>query len=193
MSEHETEPPESDDNEIVVDTSKPHVCPECGAEYKLAMHLGLHRRREHGVQGSAKQSSPKRKRTSSGGGRDSTQTRRRKAISETLLELVTFSDDLRGQSVIDTSSLADVIRRDADRIADAIAAWAEKAPPVGALIDIIAHGLVVKTFRGFQGLARLAVNRSRLRKQQQAEQDGWENVGLTEEQAEYERGFGVPQ
>lgn len=112
-----------------------HVCPECGEEYKLAMHLGLHRKREHGVSGSSPKKATRKRSTS--GRHESAKSRRKQSISSTLRELADLSDDARGRAT-DTlpQYLSDVIRRDADKIATVVATAAEKLNPLAWFVDL---------------------------------------------------------
>jgi hypothetical protein len=127
-------------------------CPECGKRFKRAMHRGLHRRKAHGILGSAKKDrapsrgGARRSRSSSpasdlGGsqpGSTGGESRRRKAIKDTLFELADLADSVMGRRglAIDTT-LPEIVRRDADRQAAAIAGLASRFEPLGVLIDVV--------------------------------------------------------
>lgn len=133
--------------EALPEATTAHVCPECGEEFKLAMHLGGHRKREHGVAGTA----PKKKRRTTER-ESSPKARRKQAIASTLRELAELSDDARGRTTHTLPEhLSDVIRRDADKIATTIATVAEKVNPVAWFVD---------TTMGPTGLLTLAVGLS---------------------------------
>lgn len=120
--------------ELLPEATKKHVCPECGEEFALAMRLGLHRRREHGVAGTT----PKRKSSGTTKAREasSPKTRRKQAVASTLKELADLADDARGRSTEMPEHLADVIRRDADKIATTVSTVAEKVNPVAWFVDV---------------------------------------------------------
>lgn len=163
-----------------------HVCDVegCGRSFKLAAHLANHKRSAHGIGVS--------KPVDGAGGGEGRQARRRKDIRETIVEFVAFADEMRGRSDGDAATFADTIRRDADKIADALAAWCERLSPLGSLVDAFAHGLVVKTFRGFQGLARLAIVKARQRRREAAEEQPYVGDVVELQQVEEpERDFGV--
>ncbi len=135
------------------DPEGPHECPECGKRFKMAMHRGLHRRLKHGVAGqSRKDRTPsrggaRRSRSSSsstsdpGGGPSSSssggESRRRKAIKDTLFELADLADSALGYRGPALERLPEIVRRDADRQAAAIAGLASRVEPLGALIDVV--------------------------------------------------------
>lgn len=144
-------------------------CPECGKTFASKLALGAHRAQAHGVRGSS-QRSKRRQRNAAGDGErrpvgrprktaaadaePARQARRRKAVRETLTEIVSFTDEARGRGD-DTGGgdLADVIRRDADKIANSIAWLAERFNPMGRLIDLaFGHGGIVTVGRGFLGV-----------------------------------------
>jgi hypothetical protein len=134
-----------------------HVCPECGEEFSSPMRLGLHRYQKHGIRGRDAQRKAagggSRRSTSASRPGESRQAKRRRAVRETLLELTDFTDELRGRGRTEPVDLADVIRRDADKIADALAHAAERFNPLAFAIDKLAgHGGVITFARGFLGL-----------------------------------------
>ena len=144
-----------------------YVCPECGEGFRLAMRLGLHRKREHGVEGQSKSSRQEREQRRRGGLKsgkpraegsprrpsESSQQRRARAIRETLLEFVEFTDEARGRSEVPPRDLADVIRRDASKLANSLAWAAERFNPLAWAIDQLAgHGGVITFVRGFMGV-----------------------------------------
>ncbi len=167
-------------------------CPECGKRFKRAMHRGLHRRKAHGILGSSakrerapsrggarrsRQSSPASDLGGSTPGSTGGESRRRKAIKDTLFELADLADSLmgrRGPMIDDT--LPGIVRRDADRQAAAIAGLASRFEPLGTLIDVVfgsggplsfllAFGPTVRKLR------QLATQRAA-----EAEQAAWEQV-----------------
>lgn len=157
MSATETEQDEKSEGQ--------HVCPECGETFGSPMHLGLHRFRSHGVrntkgeQGTG-ESRPRRGRPP-GSRTASAHDRRRKQVRETLQEIVGFRDELRGTSTAEPSDLADVIRRDADKIAEMVACWCDILNPLGKVVDRFMHGVVIATVRGLAGIATQMVKRMR--------------------------------
>ncbi len=161
-----TPPAELDD-----DTPKTFACPECGEEYGTAMHLGLHRKHKHGVAGQSKTQQKERRRRTTGGGRDrqpsgrggeTRHARRRRAVRETITEFVDFADELRGRPTSQPLALVDVIRRDAERIADSVAWAAERFNPVAIVVDRLAgHGSPVTFARGFIGVGTWLVRKWR--------------------------------
>lgn len=138
------------------------VCPECEAAgnhvtFASPLNLGAHRRMAHGVAGKGRGKSGGSKRrtsTSTNPPKGSRVERRRKAVAETLRELVEFRDAARGDAFAgEPEHLADVIRRDADRIAQAVAWIAERVNPLGHGIDLLlGHGGPVTVLRGFLGV-----------------------------------------
>lgn len=137
------------------------TCPDCGeGPFASKLLLGAHRFHKHGIK-SQKAAQPKgRKRTarteSAGDAPESgRQARRRKAVKETLIEMVSFTDEARGRSDEPAEDLADVIRRDADKLANSVAWIAEKFTPLGRGIDLLlGHGGPVTVIRGFLGVGR---------------------------------------
>lgn len=116
-----------------------HECPECGRSFSTAMGLGLHRSREHGVKGI-------NRRRKESGGRDRAPRRTREThsrsdrsrlVSESITELVDLFQR-RGDNVA-AMSVADVLRRDADKIGDALASLAERQlfSALGPVIDTL--------------------------------------------------------
>jgi hypothetical protein len=135
-----------------LDVSGDHVCPECGQTFKLAMHLGAHRARKHGVAAAT----PKRKRSGAKSeSASSPRARRKTAIASTLRELADLADDARGRGTELPEDLAAVIRRDADKIATTLAAVADKLNPVGWFVDAtMGPGGVLTLAVGLSGVGR---------------------------------------
>lgn len=118
-------------------------CPDCGLTFDNKIKLGIHRAKEHGIEGINK-----RKRGRSSGDRDAaperphrpspqTKTKRARLVSETLVELADLLER-RGDNV-DALTVAGVIRRDADKIGNALAGLAERRmfAPFGPIIDAL--------------------------------------------------------
>lgn len=168
------------------------VCPDCDYVAPSRLTLGGHRFQKHGVRGKTAD----RKRKSSGrprgrppgggrasgdtgGGESSRQTRRRRAVKETLVELVSFTDEARGRGEGAPQDLADVIRRDADKIANSVAWIAERFNPLGRMIDLaFGHGGLLTVARGFMGVGTWTLAHWR----QMLEQRQVEMVELSAEQ-----------
>jgi hypothetical protein len=142
-------------------------CPDCDeGPFPSKLSLGAHRFHKHGIRGSSqtakkergrKGRSQTRPRTQAAAGSDDResgrQARRRKAVKETLVELVSFTDEARGRGEGPPDDLADVIRRDADKIANSVAWIAERFLPLGRLIDLaFGHGGLLTVARGFMGV-----------------------------------------
>lgn len=119
-----------------------HFCPECGDGFDSKAKLGLHRFRKHGVRGSS--DSSKRRR----GGTDKTPARkqqpkaagrpqRARLVETGLKEFADMADGLRGRFALDDLSIADTIRRDADKMGEALASLAERFGFLGLLIDVV--------------------------------------------------------
>lgn len=172
MSQTETDPLEELDREEETDASAGDseadslVCPDCGETLSSKMLLGAHRFHKHGIRGSSGKAKkrrgessgrgPGRPRTTAAAGDDgetARQKRRRRAVKETLVELTSFTDELRGRGLAPAEDLADVIRRDADKIANSVAWIAERFNPLGRMIDLgFGHGGLVTVGRGFMGV-----------------------------------------
>lgn len=170
------------------DDDSGHACPECGQEFATPLLLGAHRRFKHGVTGSSKRARREREsrargenpRPSQSRSRGETrQARRAKAIHETLTEFLQFRAEVRGEETATPELLADVIRRDSKKIADALAWAAERVNPLGRLVDVLAgHGGPVTFLRGFLGVAGWTVRKWRQglaerELQEQIPQDGY--------------------
>lgn len=127
------------------------VCPECGETYRLAMHLGLHRRSKHGVEGASPDAARKRNERKSKGEGERKEARQSR-IAKALKDLANTADDLRGQGdgADLPERLSDLIRRDADRYARVIAAAAEAFNPIAFFTDrvlnLVAPALDVMSF-----------------------------------------------
>lgn len=117
-----------------------HPCPECGEQFDSAVKLGLHRKREHGVEGV---NARKRRRGRDAAPRDretarpnpASRSRRGRLVSETLVELANLIER-RGDNV-DDLTFAAILRRDADRIGGWLAALAERRmfAGLGPIVD----------------------------------------------------------
>lgn len=177
------------------------VCPECGAVEQSPLRLGLHKRRAHGIVGKSASSAKERRsrktkterkplgertRAPSRERSEGSQARRKRLVKETIIELLDVRDALRGQGTVDPDeTLADVIRRDADRIASSLAFAAERFTALGRLIDrACGHGSALTFVRGFLGVGKHAI-----RKLRQARP---ERVDFLEEVAEWEPGQPLP-
>lgn len=163
----------------------PYACPEPGCEktFSSKLALGGHRATMHGYRSSTrhkgksgrgpgrprKDGSPARPRET--GAESKSQERRRKVVRETLIEVATFQDQLAGLETGDPSRLADVIKRDADKIANSVAWIAERFNPLGRGIDLLlGHGGPVTILRGFMGLGRFTLARWQAAARRQQEQ-----------------------
>jgi hypothetical protein len=176
MSDLDPDFPEQDENEPAAELDRDDdgqlSCPECGKPFTSPMQLGAHRSQAHGVKGGSRAAAKRRgelppeeerrgpgrprkdgspARPRHGGG--SRQERRRKAVQDTLIELVSFTDEARGRDTGPPVDLADVIRRDAAKIANSVAWLAERFNPLGRVIDLgFGHGGVITIARGFLGV-----------------------------------------
>lgn len=153
-------------DEPVVDSEGRLVCDECQKTFKNRRSLNEHKREYHRKDGrqprthgrGSSEGSPRRGTPKSG----NRQERRARQVRETLQELTAFSDELRGRSTEPAVDLADVIRRDAVRIAESISWVAERFNPLGTLIDwTTGHGGVITIARGFSGVGRWVTRRWR--------------------------------
>lgn len=126
------------------DDQPQHECPECSRGFASKATLGFHRWRVHGVAGSSRKS----KEAGSAGGSEGkperrparpSKGRRAQLVSETMRELADLADSLRGRAESDGLTIAGTIRRDADRMGDALAGLAERSMFgfVGLLIDAL--------------------------------------------------------
>lgn len=184
MSELAEAPDEQEDEET--GSSDELVCPDCDAgPFTSKLSLGAHRYHKHGVKGTAghKKSSgrprgrpPGSKNRGEAGaseGESARQARRRKAVRDTLVEFVSFMDEARGRSDAPAADLSDVIRRDADKIANSVAWIAERFLSLGRMIDLLlGHGGPLTVARGFLGVGTwtLAHWRETLRHRAETEQ-----------------------
>ena len=163
--------PTADDLEVVE-----HNCPECGESFQTASGMATHRSIKHGVTGSSETTkrrrsggdgSPKRPGRPRGGRRE----RREQAVRETLQELAQFSEEMQGRGTASAETLAEVIKRDAPKIAVSLSWVGEKLTPVGFLIDrTMGHGGVITIARGFNGVIMHAVRQWRELLHRRAEQ-----------------------
>lgn len=148
------------DGTAASDPARPYVCPECGKTYTSQGGLRAHALTKHpGTSISTRRAkkkeaggdaAPRRGRSQGSGNR---QERRRKAIRETIDELTEVTQELRGATGIEPEQLAEVLRRDADRIAVSLSWIAERVNPLGRLVDLtMGHGGVITIARGFNGV-----------------------------------------
>lgn len=160
------------------------VCPECGREFTgktAALLLGVHRKNEHGIAGQKKQRSgrppgrPRRDGAPAGRpGPTPTLERRRRDVAQTIRELLELRDTARGEEPDEAyqETLADVIRRDADRIAFSIARLADWFAPVGVAIDRLCGSKGVLTVAtGLSGIIRHGIRQARSRRVEVPEGD----------------------
>lgn len=175
------------------------VCPECGEAFDSNFRLGLHRRNKHGVPGQSDRRKRERKAAARGPGRpkgsgESRVEKRRRLIRETLLETVELADEARGRSEAPAEDLADVIRRDADRIAYSLAWVADKLVPFGTVVDFaFGRGGVLTVARGFSGVGRWVIRRWRTllaERQAAAEAEAWTPEGVYGSEAAGDGGAG---
>lgn len=163
-----------------------HFCPECGEGFDSKPKLGLHRFRKHGIRGSSESSqrrrgttdkAPRRKTVPAGG-----QPRRSKLVAATLRELADMSDGIRGRFGDDDATIADTIRRDADKMGEALAALAERLGVLGLLIDtLFGAGGPLGLFMAFGPTLRKTMGAGR------AHREARQQAQLAALQAEYEQ------
>jgi hypothetical protein len=162
-----------------------HLCPECGKPFKSAAGLGTHRLHTHGVESPRTKpdvdGAPKRRGRPKGSSRGSVRRERREqAVKETLLELAQFSDEMQGRGQAAAETLAEVIKRDAGKIAISLSWVGEKLTPVGFLIDrTMGHGGVITIARGFNGVIMHAVRSWRELLQRRAAEAEFEQLNET--------------
>lgn len=177
-----------------------HACPECGEEFSAKFRLGLHRSQKHGYvsprrgedRGRGGKRGPGRPKGSGAG--QSRQVRRKTAIKQTIDEILDFADDLRGRSTGELGDLADVLRRDADRIATSLSWAAERFNPLAFGIDKLAgHGGILTLAGGFSGVGRWVIKRWRSlvaeRAEAEAEQASWLAAEEVPPEPEQEPGY----
>lgn len=138
-------------------------CPECGKTFSSKLLLGSHRFREHGVRGSSKSADKRRRGTAGKRRRSSSSTppdrsarsKRARMVAETATEL---ADLFEGSTAnVDSLTIAGVIRRDADRMGDTLAALAERSlfGWLGPVIDnLFGAGGPLSFLRAFGPTAR---------------------------------------
>lgn len=120
-----------------------HFCPECGDGFDSKAKLGLHRFRKHGVRGSSDSSKRRRGGTDKQPARKTQQSKaagkpqRSRLVATGLKEFADMADGLRGRFALDELSIADTIRRDADKMGEALASLAERFGFLGLLIDVL--------------------------------------------------------
>ena len=139
-------------------------CPECGKVCSNKITLGMHRRSEHGVIGNRKKkgksssssSKPKRQPAAADTGRRS---KRARLVSETATELADLFE--RKVENVAALSLAEIIRRDADKMGASLAALAERSifGWLGPVIDnLFGDGGPLSILRAFGPTARKFVS-----------------------------------
>lgn len=141
-------------------------CPECGKVCSNKITLGMHRRSEHGVIGNRKKkgksssssssSRPKRQPAASDTGRRS---KRARLVSETATELADLFE--RKVENVAALSMAEIIRRDADKMGASLAALAERSifGWLGPVIDnLFGDGGPLSILRAFGPTARKFVS-----------------------------------
>lgn len=163
------------------DGATQHECPECGEGFASKSRLGFHRWKEHGVAGA-------RRRSGKGAGGDEgkpdrrpsrpSKTRRAQLVSETARELADWIDSLAGRAEPDSLTIADTIRRDADRMGDALAGLAERS-----LFGFL--GLIIDALFGAGGPLSLVTAFGPTARKTMAARPRHED--LDDRQAEYER------
>lgn len=147
------------------DSARPYACPGCEKTYTsqggLRAHLISHpshgqmpsfRKERKEQKGKSGDASPRRGRVA-GAAAGSRQERRRKAVRETIEELTDLTIEVRRGSGQEPDNLADVLRRDADKIATSLSWIAERVNPLGRFIDLaMGHGGAFTIARGFNGV-----------------------------------------
>lgn len=119
-----------------------HVCPECGETFKFAMHLGGHRKREHGVEGKT----PKRERRgrtprATAPGPRGEINRLRRDLKKAVLALSLFPFMAKGTADRLTSQeITQVLDDRAQEFADAWVAVAEQNPMVRQWLTVLLQG-----------------------------------------------------
>lgn len=151
---------ENADTAPPVDEERPYVCEHCDKTYTSQGGLRAHLLTKHpGAAVTTKrkkkeggsEAAPRRGRNAGGSG--SRQERRRKMVRETIDELTEVAVELRQGTGTEPGRLADVLRRDADRIATSLSWIAERVNPLGSLIDVtMGHGGAITIARGFNGV-----------------------------------------
>ena len=103
----------------------------------------------------------------SGTGGSSSSSKRKQQARETILELVELADGIRGRGNGQPEDLADIARRDADRMADAIAAVSVRVPPFGMILDrVLGAGGPLSILLAFGPFVRKLLERMRQIKQE---------------------------
>lgn len=145
--------------EPAADPARPYVCPVCGKSYTSAGGLRAHTLTKHPGEviptrkqkAKGTEQAPRRGRAQTGSG--TRQERRRRAIRETIDELTEVTIELRRGTGEDPGNLADVLRRDADRLATSLSWIAERVNPLGRFVDLtMGHGGAITIARGFNGV-----------------------------------------
>ena len=117
-----------------------YACPECGLPFEYAMHMGSHRKREHGVETQGR-TQTKRKRTGGGGGRPSKATSLKRDLASGAKALAMLPL-LRNPQVLADPRVVDVIDSEANAFADAWVAVAEKDARVAKWLNTLLTGSV---------------------------------------------------
>jgi hypothetical protein len=173
-----------DDREPGADGAR-YVCDVdgCGATFDKASSLGLHKFRSHGIKGarrgggSRKSSSgdaaPRNRNAKNAG----TSTTRSRLIRESVLEVLDTRRAFRGEGT-DDLDVEGTLRRDVDRIANALASLAERDvfSFLGPIIDrTLGAGGPVSIFRAFAPTLRsLLTHRRDARLEQEREQQAFD-------------------
>lgn len=143
------------------------ACPECGKVCSNKITLGMHRRSEHGIVGNRKKkgksssssSSSKSTRRPSPAADTGRRSKRARLVSETATELADLFE--RKVENVAALTLAEIIRRDADKMGAALAAVAERSifGWLGPLIDnVFGDGGPLSILRAFGPTARKFVS-----------------------------------
>lgn len=162
-----------------------HECPECGESFKSLPGLATHRKLKHGVESArgrgerSRGSRDRSPRRSSGDGGEQRVQRRQRQVRETLEEFTELARELRGDTGEQPGSLAEVIRRDADKIATSLSWVAEKFTPIGFAIDkLTGHGGILTVARGFNGVIVHGLRSWRVMLARRAEAEQLAQMGL---------------
>jgi hypothetical protein len=174
-----------DDREPGADGAR-YVCDVdgCGATFDKASSLGLHKFRTHGIKG-ARRNAGNRKSSSGGDAAPrnrstknaGTSTTRSRLIRESVLEVLDTRRAFRGEGT-DDLDVEGTLRRDVDRIANALASLAERDvfSFLGPIIDrTLGAGGPVSIFRAFAPTLRsLVTHRRDARLEQEREQQAFD-------------------
>lgn len=109
---------------------------------------------------------------------------RKRRAKESIEELANLLDEMRGRSTDPVEDLVDIVRRDADKMADVIASAAGRLPPVAFVVDrLFGAGGPLSIVQGFGPFLRALLRKAREVREQQAEayaaeQDRLVSLGL---------------